>query len=245
MGIRGRLTKEHFAFTMPVDAPLYQRPPFYYKDARLAFFEYETDPEAAADLLPAPLELTDPATAALALVEYPWTTFGPYNEAILFVLCAHRGRPLQYITQIFLTTEPPMAAGREIWGIPKKLAHIDFVKENDLLVGTVERPKGLRICSGVMRPERPVSLSGFTSVAPVCLRVIPSPEEGAPPSLAELIEIELVQRPKEIWEGPGSCYFTGASGLDPWHKMPVRRMLRCSLVVYDMDLKFGRILEKL
>jgi len=55
MGTRGRLTKERFAFTMPVDAPLYQRPPFYYKDAKLALFEYETDPEAAADLLPAPL----------------------------------------------------------------------------------------------------------------------------------------------------------------------------------------------
>ena len=42
MGMRGRLTKEQFAFTMPVDAPLYQRPPFYYKDVQLALFEYET-----------------------------------------------------------------------------------------------------------------------------------------------------------------------------------------------------------
>ncbi len=69
MGLRGRLTKEHFAFTMPVDAPLYQQPPFYYKDVQLALFEYETDAEAAASLLPAPLELTDTPTAALALVE--------------------------------------------------------------------------------------------------------------------------------------------------------------------------------
>ncbi|MCS6925661.1 MAG: hypothetical protein NZ578_07150, partial [Candidatus Binatia bacterium] len=67
MGLRGRLTKEQFAFTMPVDAPLYQKPPFYYKDARLALFEYETDAEAAASILPAPLELTDTPTAALAL----------------------------------------------------------------------------------------------------------------------------------------------------------------------------------
>jgi hypothetical protein len=38
MGLRGRLTKEQFAFTMPVDAPLYQKPPFYYKDVQLALF---------------------------------------------------------------------------------------------------------------------------------------------------------------------------------------------------------------
>ncbi len=245
MGMRGRLTKEQFAFTMPVDAPLYQRPPFYYKDVQLALFEYETEAAAAASILPAPLELSDTPTAALALVEYPWTTFGPYNEAILFVMCTHRGRPLQYITQIFLTTEPPMAAGREIWGIPKKLAHIGFVKENDHLMGYVERPKGLRICSGVMRPERPITLASFSAIPPVCLRVIPSPEEGAPPSLAELIEIDVVQRPKDLWEGPGSCHFTGASDLDPWHKLPVKKMRRCTFAVYDMDLKFGKIIERL
>lgn len=245
MGLRGRLTKEHFAFSMPVDAPLYQKPPFYYKDARLAVFRYETDAEAAASILPAPLELPDVPTAALALAEYPWTTFGPYNEAILFVRCTYRDRPMQYITQIFLTTEPPLAAGREIWGIPKKLAYIGFVTENDQVMGYVERPKGLRLCSGVMRPERPVHPSSLHPIPSVCLRVIPSPEEGAPPSLAELIEIDVEQRPTAIWEGPGSCHFTGASALDPWHKMPVKRMLPCTLMVYDMELKYGKILERL
>ena len=50
----------------------------------------------------------------------------------------------------FLTTEAPLAAGREIWGIPKKLAHIEFTRENDHPMGSVERPKGLQICTGVM-----------------------------------------------------------------------------------------------
>jgi len=77
MGLRGRLTKEHFAFTMPVDAPLYQQPPFYYKDVQLALFEYETDAEAAASLLPAPLELTDTPTAALPLVDIPGRPSAP------------------------------------------------------------------------------------------------------------------------------------------------------------------------
>ncbi len=66
-----------------------------------------------------------------------------------------------------------------------------------------------------------------------------------PWTLAELIEIEVEQRPKEIWEGPGSCHFTGASDLDPWHKMPVKQMRRCTFAVYDMDLKFGKIIERL
>jgi hypothetical protein len=54
MGVRGRLTKEQFAFTMPVDAPLYQRPPFYYKDAQLALFEYETEAAPRRAFCPRP-----------------------------------------------------------------------------------------------------------------------------------------------------------------------------------------------
>jgi acetoacetate decarboxylase len=57
---------------------------------------------------------------------YPWTTFGPYNEAILSLLVEHKGRPMNYIMHIAVTTEPPMLAGREIWGFPKKLAQIEF-----------------------------------------------------------------------------------------------------------------------
>ena len=245
MGLKGRLTKERFAFSMPVDAPLYQAPPFHYKDTRAATFAYETEAEAVADLLPEPLEVSDPATAVLSLIEYPWTTFGPYNEAILAVLCSHQGRRISYITQIFLTTEAPLAAGREIWGIPKKLAHIEFTRENEHVMGSVERPKGLQICTGVMRPERPVDLGSNERTPTVCLRVIPSPEYGAPPSLAELIEIESEQRPKDLWSGPGSVHFTGASELDPWHKLPVKAMRQCTYGVSDMDLGYGRVIEKL
>jgi|SRR6266576_1167623 len=53
-----------------------------------------------------------------------------------------------------VTTEPPMLAGREIWGFPKKLAAIDFKSERNMIYGTLERPAGIRIASLVMRPER-------------------------------------------------------------------------------------------
>lgn len=245
MAFQGRLTKEKFAIGMPVDAPLYQAPPFYYRDATMVAFEYETDPEAAADLLPEPLELLEPATAVLTMAEYPWTTFGIYDEAFLTLLCAHRGRPVMYCTHVFLTTESPLAAGREIWGIPKKLGHIEFARENDQVMVSVERPKGLRICSGLMRPERPLDLGSFEALPMVCLRVIPSPEYGAPPSLAELVEIDVEYRAKELWEGSGSCAYSGASELDPWHKLPVRKMRRCTYGVHDLELRYGKVIEKL
>ncbi|MBU0462716.1 MAG: acetoacetate decarboxylase family protein [Proteobacteria bacterium] len=51
-----------------------------------------------------------------------------------------------------------MAAGREIWGFPKKLAEITIRSEGDGMWAQMERPKGNLICSAGMRPEKPVEV---------------------------------------------------------------------------------------
>ena len=87
MGKAGRLTKDKFGFSMPVDAPLFCKPPIYYKNVESMSFVYETDEEAAADILPEGLELTSPATASILFIKYPFSTLGPYEEAILGIAC--------------------------------------------------------------------------------------------------------------------------------------------------------------
>jgi len=240
MGIRGTLTKERFGSSMPVNAPLFQNLPVYFRNARIALFQYVTDGEQAAELLPAALELTDPPTAVLALIEYPWTTIGPYNEAIQFLVCTHHGRAVQYVPHILVTTDVAMAGGREAYGYPKKIAHIEFVRENEILAGYVERPHGFRICSGVIRPERPLDPANLPLMPNVCLRMIPA---LAGQQLAELIEVGSDMRIKELWAGSGSCHLTGVSDLDPWHRIPVRQTLSCLYAVADFELKEGRVLE--
>jgi acetoacetate decarboxylase len=225
---------------MPVHAPFLQNLPIYFRNARLALFQYVTDGEQAAELLPTALELTDPPTAVLALIEYPWTTIGPYNEAIQFLVCTYKGRAVQYVPHILVTSDVAMAGGREAYGYPKKIAHIEFVRENEILAGYVERPRGFRICSGVMRPERPLEPSSLSLLPSVCLRVIPG---SASTQMAELIEISPDFRVKELWAGSGSCHFPGVSDLDPWHRIPVRKILSCTYAVADFELTEGRVLE--
>ena len=129
MAKQGHLNLKNAQYSMPADAAAYQSPPFYYRNTRSISVAFETDTEAALQALPAPLAIAEPATAVLSFYEYPWTTFGPYNEAILSLLVEHKGRPMSYIMHIAVTTEPPMLAGREIWGFPKKLAQIEFKSE--------------------------------------------------------------------------------------------------------------------
>jgi acetoacetate decarboxylase len=246
MAIQGKLPLAKMAYSMPVDAPAYQRPPFYYRGARSISVAFETDPNAVVDVLPQCLALSEPATAVLSFYEYPWTTFGPYNEAILTLLVEHKSKPLAYIQQIVVTTEPPMLAGREIWGFPKKLAAIDFKSERDMIFGTLERPAGIRIASAVVRPERPAQRLNGPARPAVSLRVIPSPEEHAErPSCADLIETIAELKVIEGWEGIGSVSFAEHSVLDPWGKFPVKRVVAANYLVYDMTLGYGKVIERL
>jgi acetoacetate decarboxylase len=178
LALRGRLTLDRLGYSMPTDAPAFQAPPYHYRNAQAISIKFETDPESALDVLPAPLELIEPAAANLSFYWYPFTTFGPYHEAILRLYARHEGKPLTYIAQIFVDTEPPMLAGREVWGYPKKLAKIGFERDKDMVVGWLERPQGVRLATAIMRPEQPAG--ALSSNGPTTgLRIVPS---ASPPT---------------------------------------------------------------
>jgi acetoacetate decarboxylase len=245
MAKQGHLNLKNAQYSMPADAAAYQSPPFYYRNTRSISVAFETDIEAALQALPAPLALPEPATAVLSFYEYPWTTFGAYNEAILSLLVEHKGRPMSYIMHIAVTTEPPMLAGREIWGFPKKLAQIEFKSEKDMVFGTLERPAGVRLASAIVRPERPAT-NGHSSAPPaVSFRLIPSAEEGGRPVCAEIIETHTEVKVHEAWTGTGSIAFAESSRLDPWNRLPVKRVIQASYVLSEMTLGFGKVIDRL
>ena len=114
MPVRGTLTKAQLGFSMPVNAPLYPRPPYLYRDASLIFFEYATDPSAAAAVLPEQVELADPPTAILAFAAYPWSSLGPYREVVHLLSVTYQGQPMRYALALYVTSDAAMASGREL-----------------------------------------------------------------------------------------------------------------------------------
>jgi acetoacetate decarboxylase len=230
---------------MPVDSPAYQAPPYHYRNAQAIAIKFETDLDAALEALPAPLQLIEPATANLSFYWYPFTTFGPYHEVILRLYAQHEGKPLTYVQQIFVDTEPPMLAGREIWGFPKKLATIGLARDRDMIVGTLERPAGVRLASMIVRPEQPIS--NLPSSGPTTgLRIIPAAEAGATrPACAELVAADTQHTIREAWEGTGSISFPDHSALDPVDRFPVKRILKSTYMEYDIMLPAGRIIARL
>ena len=245
MARQGQLDPTALGMTMPVNAPGFVDKPPYWRGVKSYTFNYETDPAAAAALVPQGLTLPDPVTATLIFNDFEWSTGGPYYELLQGINVAFEGEDCLYFPQLAVTEAVPLLAGREIYGFPKKIGHVEFVRQDDVLAMFYERPKGLRIATGVIRLLRPAEPQPQNlTIKGVNLRVITSPEPNRKHSLCELTLAELALSNVEIWVGEGNCSYAGISELDPWHRLPVVKHLDCSLVKCDSTLRTARILKR-
>jgi len=78
------------------------------------------------------------------IVHYEWikmpdsSGFGSYTESGLVIPARLNGEEVNFVSQMYLDDDPPIAAGREIWGFPKKYAHPKLEIVKDTLTGTLE-----------------------------------------------------------------------------------------------------------
>ncbi|MGH4120770.1 acetoacetate decarboxylase family protein [Clostridium sp.] len=102
---------------------------------------WETKPEIIAKLLPAPLKpVKDKPWVSTFVANYPKTNFAPpYKEAGLFILAECDGVVGRYCLSMPITDGMAMAMGREVCGLPKKMANIDFEVKDGKAVGKISR----------------------------------------------------------------------------------------------------------
>lgn len=249
---------------MPVAAPLYPAPPYEFRAARQTWVVYEADGAAIAPLLPPGVRPdSDPAVCAAWACHYPVSTFGPYLEAYVVVRVEVAGVRYWYQPVIVTDAEAPMAAGRELWGYGKKLAHLTWSGKEaggpgtEQLVMTVERPRGLRLMTMSMQPERLlsgdelISLPAAEMLPTLSHRVIPASEAGRPPLVDELVAVDVRPRSHrgadgrlELWRGRGAVEFSSASAADPWHHFRPVRVLDAFTATTDFTLPLGRVVHR-
>jgi acetoacetate decarboxylase len=221
MGLPGQLKKAQFGYSMPVDSPLYEPFPIYYRDITLLLYAYVTDASAAAALLPEGLEVADVPIAQLLFAEYPFSTVGTYLEVAQTIACTYHGKPAVYAVRLHVTNAMAMSAGREIGGFPKKLGSIELSTKGSMHFAQLQSPPGLTLCTGQAAPIRPVTGVVPLSLDYISLRTFPNPADVNNPALAQLIGTQWVLETGEMWEARGSANFTGASEIDPYHKLPI------------------------
>jgi len=233
------------AFAMPVHNPAFPRPPFRFVNREYFIISYESDPDAIAAAVPAPLKPEN------ALVHYEFirmpdsSGFGDYTESgqVISVRDAD-GRLGNYTHSMYLDDEGPIAAGREIWGFPKKLArpHIS-VDGNDTLLGTLDYGTQ-RIATGTMgykhwTLDMETERAKLADTPNYLLKVIPHVDGTA--RVCELVRFFL--RDVTVlgaWAGPAALELRHHA-LAPVADLPVRRVVGARQVVANLTLDIGEV----
>ena len=100
---------------------LYPPPPHHFRGAKRAFATYEADTEKVSTLLPPGVEPdSDPVVCQAWVCWYPWSVFGEFLEAYIFVRVTAEGTRYWYQPLIFTNSEPPLTAGRRDLGVSQE-----------------------------------------------------------------------------------------------------------------------------
>lgn len=231
--------------SMPLAGPSYPAGPYRFVDREYMVISYETDPEAILAQLPEPLEPSG------NVVHYEWikmpdsSGFGDYTESGLVIPARFNGEEVSFVSQMYLDDDPPIAAGREIWGFPKKYAHPKLEVCHDTLTGTLTY-SGQMVAMGTMGYKH-LSMTGDNdltmatlSKTQVNLKIIPSVTGEL--EICQLVAINLTDiRPKGYWSGPGRLHLVPHVNA-PVADLPVRRVIGAHHFIADLTLPYGRVL---
>ena len=233
--------------SMPLAGPSYPKGPYRFINREYMVISYETDPDIVRAQLPEPLE-----PAASPIVYYEWirmpdsSGFGSYTEFRNRHSLPAQGEEMNFISQMYLDDDPPIVAGREIWGFPKKYAHPKLEVVKDTLTGTLEYA-GQLVAMGTMGYKHE-SMAGngekttaILSKTQVNLKLIPGVD--GKPGICQLVAYNLTEiMVKGSWIGPGRLHLVPHVNA-PVADLPVRRVLGAHHFIADLTLPYGRMLH--
>jgi acetoacetate decarboxylase len=235
---------EQWGYTNPVVSALYSKPPLIWRDTQVVLVEYETTLDRIRSVLPEPLEPW--GNHVIAWVSYtPLGTQGACHEACLYVQAKFKDYVGTYEPYLYVTTEIPLAAGREIWGFCKKLANINLRLDKEIARGEVERV-GTQIMTIQTTIDTPASYDelpwGDDGV--FSLKNIPAAEEGEP-ALRQLVltagKVNAVGG--RFFKGRGSISFEH-SDIDPLDILKPERVIAGYYGIIEMYLPLGKIVHR-
>jgi acetoacetate decarboxylase len=233
--------------SMPLAGPSYPKGPYRFIDREYLVITYETDADIIREQLPEPLEPLEKP-----LVHYEWikmpdsSGFGSYSESGIVIPCRFRDQEVNFVSQMYLDDNPPIVAGREIWGFPKKYAHPKLQLVKDTLTGTLEYA-GQQVAMGTMgykhvcaegSLERTQAALAKTQIN---LKVIPGVDGEA--EICQLIALNLSEiTVKGSWSGPARLHLVPHVNA-PVADLPVRRIVGATHFIADLTLPYGRIVH--
>jgi acetoacetate decarboxylase len=241
----------------PYRAPLVPELPIRLRDTEIVTIVYRTDRAASDALVPEPLEVT----GDLAVVHVYWMHdaewFGVYGESAWQIpVSLPDGTPAVYSPFLFLGSDGAVAAGRELYGQPKKAGEVSLEPRGDLVVGVVQR-NGIDIATATIvykqRRAEPDALDALVPGAStnVNLRLLPdgdgdgdSDSDGDGDPRRELVTRDFVDVVVgEAWTGPATLELR-PNAQAPVYLLPVREVVLGLHRRLDLSLGPARVVHR-
>ena len=225
------------AFSMPLSSPAYPRGPYRFVNREFFIITYETDKEALQAVVPEPLEVIDP------IVKYEFIRMPDSNGFGGQVIpVRYKGEAGGYVHSMYLDDLPPIVAGRELWGFPKKLATVSLTVEADTLVGKLKYGD-IYVAIGTMgykyypldheESKKAISAPNFM------VKIIPHVDGTL--RICELVRYCVTDVVvKTAWSGPAALQFF-SHALAPVASLPVKRVISAAHILTDLTLPYGEV----
>ncbi len=230
------------AFAMPLTNPAYPRGPYRFINREFFVITYETDLDLLKQVVPEPLEVTDPIVK-FEFIRMPDSTgFGDYTESGQVIPVTYQGKKGTYSHAMYLDDESPIAGGREIWGFPKKLGNPSLHVVNDTLIGRLDY-ETCQIAMATMGYKYHTlntdEVLKSLMVPNYLLKIIPHVD--GTPKICELVEYYLENiTVKGAWSGPAELSLT-SHALAPVAHLPIRKIISGTHIMTDMTLPYGKV----
>jgi acetoacetate decarboxylase len=234
----------------PFGAPLVPRFPLRMRNTEILTVVYRSNPAAVDRMVPAVLDRLGDIVLVHLYRMHDADWFGAYGESAIQIPVRHTasGTVGAYSPLLFVENDGAVAAGREIYGQPKKSGQIELGPEGDLLVGRLSR-NGIDVLTATT-PYKQQSgdaddLERHASFRTnLNLKVIPA-VDGSGADVREITARTLADViVHEVWKGPGTLELR-PNAQAPIHLLPVVDVLEAFYWRADFTLVYGEVLERL
>jgi acetoacetate decarboxylase len=230
----------------PYGAPLVPSLPIRLRKTEILTVVYRTRRDAADTLIPEPLVLASDLCVLNVYWMHDADWFGVYGEsAFQLPVTLPDGSPAVYSPFLVLGSDGAVAAGRELYGQPKKAGVVSLAPDGDLLVGQVSR-NGIDIATATMCwKQAPLVGEALEKLVPgaarnVNLRVVPDGKDGFRRELI-LRTLENVVL-HEGWVGPATLELRPNAQV-PVHRLAVDEVVLGLHRLIDMTLPPGAVIH--
>ena len=232
------------AFAMPLTSPAFPPGPYRFVNREFLIVTYRTDLDALRAVVPEPLEITEPIVKYEFIRMPDSTGFGDYTESGQVIPVSFEGKPGGYVHSMYLNDEAPIAAGRELWGFPKKLASPSLSVERDTLLGTLDYGP-VRVATATMGYKHRLldhdAVRAGMLTPNYLLKIIPHVDGSA--RICELVRYFLEDvNIKGAWSGPAALELAHHA-LAPVAQLPVLEVLSGAHILTDMTLGLGSVVH--